>query len=214
MIPNLTVATWTRHDLCDRMLRTVDVEVGHLLVIDNGGGFVVPDGPWGRVTVLPMPTNLGVGPSWNLAFRCFYEDDVVFVVSDDVRLRPGGLSRLAEMASAETLTLSGTWPHWCLFAAGQRFLERVGLFDERLWPAYHEDKELEWRAARLGGQIVTSDVEVDHDNAATMRTPGRRFGEGKLRSEAANGRLFEEKRQAGDTSTGWSAYRWREQAWT
>ena len=31
MIPNLTVATWTRHDLCDRMLSTVDVEVGHLV---------------------------------------------------------------------------------------------------------------------------------------------------------------------------------------
>ena len=214
MIPNLTVATWTRHDLCDRMLCTVDVEVGHLLVIDNGGGFTVPDGPWGRVSLLEMPTNLGVGPSWNLAFKCFYEHDVVYVVSDDVTLPPGALSRLAVVASAETLTLSATWPHWCLFAAGQAFLERVGLFDERIWPAYHEDKELEWRAARLGGRIVTSDVEVGHDNSATMRTPGRQFGTSKVASEQANKQLFDRKVAEGDTSTGWSAYRWRAQRWT
>lgn len=213
MIPNLAVATYTRHDLCDRMLRSVDVEVGHLLVVDNGGGFVVPDGPWGRVSVLPMPTNFGVGPSWNLAFKCLYEHDVVFVVSDDVVLRPGNLSRLAEVASAETLALSGTWPHWCLFAAGQRFLERVGLFDERIWPAYHEDKELEWRAARLGGQIVMSDVEVGHDNSSTMLTPGREFGRKKVVSEQANGALLARKRETSDTGTGWSAYIWRQNRW-
>lgn len=213
MIPNLAVATWTRHDLCDRMLRSVDVEVGHLLVVDNGGGFRVPDGPWGRVTVLPMPVNFGVGPSWNLAFKCLYEHDVVFVTADDVTFPAGTLSRLAEVASAETLTLSGTWPHWCLFAAGQRFLERVGLFDERLFPAYHEDKELEWRAGLLGGGIVTSDVHVEHDNAATLRTPGRQFGPRKVVTEDRNGRLVDNKRNSGDTSTGWSAYRWREQAW-
>jgi len=213
VIPNLSVATWTRHDLCDRMLRTVDVEVGHLLVIDNGGGFRVPDGPWGRVTVLGMPTNFGVGPSWNLAIKAFYEDDVVFVTADDVQHRPGGLSRLAEIASAETLTLSGTWPHWCLFAVGQGFVERVGLFDERLWPAYWEDKELEWRAGVLGGRIVTSDVQVEHDNAATLFTPGRNFGARKVRAENANNRLFDLKQNAWDTSTGWSAFRWRRHKW-
>jgi GT2 family glycosyltransferase len=214
MIPNLTVATWTRHDLCDRMLRTVDVEVGHLLVIDNGGGFRVPDGPWARVSVLEMPTNLGVGPSWNLAFKCFYRDDVVYVVSDDVVLRPGSLAGLAAAADPDRLVTCGTQPFWCLFAAGQRFLERVGLFDERLWPAYYEDDDMAWRADRAGLPIVRSEVQVGHDNSSTLHTPDAGFERKNLRSFNANRILFQQKRDAGEPTPGWSAFRWRDQSWT
>jgi hypothetical protein len=215
VIPNLTVPTLTRHDLLGRMLGTVDVQVGHLLVIDNSGdGFRVPDGPWDRATVLPMPGNLGVAASWNLAIRTFFRDDLVFVCSDDVMLHAGSLSRLAEVASAETLTLSGTWPHWCLFVAGQGFIERVGLFDERFYPAYHEDKEMEWRAEQLGGRIVISDVHVGHENAATLFTPGKRWQAKKNVSEDRNGRLLDDKRNGQDRDPAWSAYWWRQQAWT
>lgn len=215
MIPNLAVPTLTRHDLLRRLLGTVDVQVGHLLVIDNSGdGFDLPDGPWDRGTVLRMPGNLGVAGSWNLAIRTFFRDDVVFVCADDVTLPSGALSRLAEMASAETLTLSGTWPYWCLFAVGQRFVERVGLFDERFYPAYHEDKEMEWRAGQLGGGIVTCDVHVGHDNASTLNTPGRSFGAAKAASENRNGILLDAKRNGSDDGPAWSAFRWREQAWS
>jgi GT2 family glycosyltransferase len=214
VIPNLTVPTLTRHDLLGRMLGTVDVHVGHLLVIDNSGdGFVVPDGPWGRVSVLPMPGNLGVAASWNLAIRTFFRDDVVFVSADDVMLPFGALSGLAEVASAETLTLSATWPYWCLFAVGQRFVERVGLFDERFYPAYHEDKEMEWRAGERGGGIVMSNVHVLHDNASTLNTPGRQWGGRKAESESVNKLLLEAKQDGWDREPAWSAYRWRMQAW-
>ena len=215
VIPNLTIPTLTRHDLLGRMLGTVDVQVGHLLIVDNSGdGFDVPDGPWDRVTVLRMPANFGVAASWNLAVKCFFRDDVVFVGSDDLMLPSGALSRLATIASAETLTLSGTWPYWCLFAVGQRFIERVGLFDERFYPAYHEDSEMQWRAGLVGGRIVTSDVQVHHDNASTLFTPGKRWGARKAVSEDANGRLLDDKKGGADGGPGWSAYRWREQAWS
>jgi GT2 family glycosyltransferase len=215
VIPNLTVPTLTRHDLLGRLLGTVDVEVGHLLIVDNSGvGFEVPDGPWGRATVLRMPGNLGVAGSWNLAIRTFWADDLVFVCADDVTLPPGSLSGLATIASAETLTLSGTWPYWCLFAVGQRFVEKVGLFDERFYPAYYEDKEMEWRAGRLGGRIVTSTVQVGHDNASTLHTPGRNWQARKAVSEDANGRLLDDKKAGEDSGPSWSAYRWRAQSWS
>jgi hypothetical protein len=37
----LVVPTLTRHDLLDRMLRSVDHPVGHLVVIDNSGAGIV-----------------------------------------------------------------------------------------------------------------------------------------------------------------------------
>jgi GT2 family glycosyltransferase len=161
-----------------------------------------------------MPANFGVAASWNLAVKCFFRDDVVFVGSDDLMLPSGALSRLATIASAETLTLSGTWPYWCLFAVGQRFVEQVGLFDERFYPAYHEDREMEWRAGLAGGRIVTSDVQVIHENASTLFTPGKRWGARKAAAEDANGRLLDDLKGGVDSVPGWSAYRWRGQSWT
>jgi hypothetical protein len=44
----LVVPTLTRHDLLDRMLRSVDHPVGHLVVIDNSGPWDCGcrTGPW------------------------------------------------------------------------------------------------------------------------------------------------------------------------
>jgi len=208
VIPMLVVPTLTRHDLLDRMLRSVDYPVGHLVVIDNSGrGIVGGSGPWERMTVLPMPSNLGVAGSWNLAVRMAHREPYVVVCSDDMWWPSGSLSGLAEVASEDTLVVSATWPHWQAFALGMRVVRTVGLFDEGYYPAYFEDSDYQRRMLRAGLKWRHGPVTY-HDNASTLNTPNSEFGNRNGNSYEQNKALFEQ-----DRHHGFDPYRWRSQSW-
>jgi GT2 family glycosyltransferase len=207
MIPMMVVPTLTRHDLLDRMLRSVDHPVGHLVVIDNSGrGVVGGSGPWERMTVLAMPANLGVAASWNLAIRMAHREPWVLICSDDMWWPAGSLQTLVGLASEETLVLSGTWPHWEAFALGMGVVSKVGLFDEGYYPAYYEDTEYTRRLKRAGIRPVLG-PEVEHDNSSTLNTPGANFQ--RQVSSEANRALYESGGHGG-----FDPYRWRAQSWT
>jgi GT2 family glycosyltransferase len=209
MIPMMVVPTLTRHDLLVRMLESIDHPVGHLVVIDNSGrGFVGGSGPWERMTVLPMPTNLGVAASWNLAVRLAHKHPWVLICSDDMRWPQGCLQTLTGVASEETLVLSGTWPHWQAFALGMGVVRQVGLFDEAYYPAYFEDLDYVRRMGAKGLEPVMG-PETDHANSSTLNTPGADFKLKNGRSWEANRDLFESGRPGG-----FDPYRWRAQGWT
>ncbi len=208
MIPMLVVPTLTRHDLLDRMLRSVDCRIGHLVVIDNSGrGIVGGDGPWERMTVLPMPTNLGVAASWNLAIRLAYREPWVAICSDDMWWPVNALHEFEAQSSEDAVVVSQTWPHWCAFTIGMRVVQQVGLFDEGYFPAYFEDTDYERRLARAGVARELGPV-VHHDNASTLLTPQREFTVRNKGSHAANKALFES-----DSHHGFDPFRWRAQAW-
>jgi GT2 family glycosyltransferase len=208
VIPMMVVPTLTRHDLLDRMLKSVDSLVGHLVVIDNSGrGIPEVDGPWERMTVLPMPTNLGVAASWNLAIRLAYQEPWVLVCSDDMWWPVNALHEFADLSSEDDLVLSATWPHWCAFTIGMRLVQKVGLFDEGYFPAYFEDTEYERRLRRAGIQRRMGPA-VQHSNASTLNTPNAGFGNRNGHSYEQNKALFEQ-----DRLHGFDPYRWRDQAW-
>jgi len=208
MIPMLVVPTLTRHDLLYRMMASIDCEIGHLVVIDNSGrGIVEKPGPWEKLTVLPMPANLGVAASWNLAVRLAHRHPWVMVCSDDVTFPPGCLQTFERVASEETLVVSGTWPHWCAFTLGMGVVGKVGLFDEGYYPAYYEDTEYERRMGQVGLSVVKGPA-VNHENASTLNTEGRNFGQSNNLTIRKNRELFASGRQHG-----FDPYRWRDQAW-
>jgi hypothetical protein len=209
MIPMLVVPTLTRHDLLDRMLRSVDHPVGHLVVVDNSGrGIVGGSGPWERMTVLPMPCNFGVAASWNLAVRMGHRDGWVMVVSDDVTFPAGALAGFVEKSGEDRLVVSGTWPHWCAFTIGMRVVQKVGMFDEGYYPAYYEDTEYERRMGQHG-MSLTHGPHVQHENASTLNTRGAEFHVQNKASHAANAALY-----ASGSQHGFDPYRWRSQAWS
>jgi len=208
VIPYLVVPTLTRHDLLGRMLESVDHPIGTLVVIDNSGlGFDVPDGPWERAHVLPLPVNLGVAASWNLAVRIAHREPYVLICSDDVEWPAGSLERFAASSSEDSVVLSSTWPHWCAFSLGMTVVASVGLFDEGYFPAYFEDLDYARRMER-GGITVEHGPPVTHRNSSTLRSSDA-FVRANDRSWAANSALFER-----DQLHGFDPYRWRDQAWT
>ena len=204
MIPAAIVPTWTRHDLLERMLASWDHPTGHLLIVDNSGrGVEVPDGPWSRVTVLPMPSNIGVAAAWNLGVKCLPEVPWWLFCSDDVVWPEGSLGQLASVSGTEWVSLCGG--SWAAFTVGASVVDHVGLFDERFYPAYFEDDDYRWRCERAGVDVRHESVTRLHEPARTLHTPGAGFD--RSRSLAANESLFREKRSTGDAGWGWDRVR-------
>jgi GT2 family glycosyltransferase len=208
MIGLLAVPTLTRHDLLRRMLGTVDVEVERLLIVDNSGdGFDVPDGTWKQATVLRMPINFGVAASWNLAIKCGFDLPWVMIVSDDCWFEPGQLEAFATSARQDAIVTSSSFPRWHAFAFGLDVAEKVGLFDERFYPAFYEDTEMTRRCSKANVEILTSGVRVPHENSSTLRS--------RPEFERANSSTFISNRELFEANVEghWQPSRWRANRW-
>lgn len=214
MIPAMIVPILTRPELLHRLLSSIDYPVRHLVIIDNGG--VLPLGQQvvenvQRTSVIHMPANLGVSGSWNLGFKAAPLAPWWLVVNSDAHFPAGSLARFDNEASRGALTLSGGAPEWCAFALGDEALERVGLFDEMLHPAYWEDDDWLRRADAAGVPVVHSGIPVHHDNSSTLAAGYQRHNEV---SYPANAAYYADKVAREDYGPGgWSLERRRALSW-
>lgn len=214
MIPNLTVPVLNRYDLLERMCASIDYPVAHLLIIDNGGAIEHWDRPdmVEKLTVLSMPSNLGVAASWNLGIKSFYDDDVFFFASNDMVFEPGALSRLGE-AERDAVTLSHMFPHFHTFAVGVDVVGLVGLFDESYYPAYCEDVDFLWRCERAGVPVNRWHIPTRHDNSSTIAASSSLQAQNSV-THSANAALMQWKRENMKAEAlPFDVMRWRRQAW-
>ena len=215
MIPALIVPVLNRPDLLNRMLASIDYPVGDLLVIDNGRCATerryVPMAE--RVHYLPMPTNLGVPVSWNLGIKSLPHAHYWIVMNSDAWFPPGSLEALHAAARRDALVLSGAMPPWACYLLGDLIVERVGLFDEALTPAYFEDNDMERRIEHAGMDIVRTSVPIGHDNSSTIRSD-ERLNARNNETFTANAAYYGAKVAQGDYSEGrWSLTRRRTLSW-
>lgn len=172
MIPLIGVPTLTRHDLCDRMLSSIDYPVQDLIVVDNK-----PDG-WEpakpelveRLHHIRLPQNLGVAGSWNLIVKCSPFAPSWIIVNDDVVFQPGALETMANSLRSDALQFFAVQPKWAAFAIGEDVVKKVGLFSELFHPAYFEDNDFERRALAQGVDVEMVNALVDHDNSSTLKS--------------------------------------------
>lgn len=215
MIPSLIVPILTGTATLYAMLATIDYPVGDLVVIDNGAG-VEPDrigdnGCIGRWHVITMPTNLGVASSWNLGIKATPFAPWWLIANYDILWNAGSLERLAAASGPDRVTLSAGVPPWCAFTIGEDVVERVGLFDEALHPAYFEDNDMARRCEAAGVEVRATDVTVTHHNSSTLQAG---YQVANAITYKANLDYYAAKREAEDYSPGaWSLSRRRAQSW-
>jgi len=211
----MMVPTLTRKDLLYDLLGSIDINVGTLLVIDNGdqdfGEMWVP--AIDRLRIADIGSNLGVAASWNLGIKAGFQHEWIMVVSDDVTFPSGTLQQFADLSGPDRVVLSGTWPHWCVFTIGMRVVQQVGLFDENLYPAYYEDNDYQRRMDDAGVEVVYG-PDVRHKNSSTLATAGRNFQDANAVSFHANRRYMNVKWLGGGRAPQWDPYRWRAQRWS
>ena len=208
MIPSMIVPTLTRHDLLTQMLKSIDYPVGLLIIVNNHpnanfeGTNFIPDCV-ADYRVLNMPANLGCAGSWNLGVKLSPACPWWMVVSDDVVFQPGALKGFAAQCSPDGLTISDEWPHYQFFGVGENVVEKVGLFDENLYPANFEDDDYQRRCEVAGVSIRQVTASHTHVKQATVHAT--EWVAQNARTYNANEVYFVRKVDRGDVSAGeWS----------
>ena len=152
-----------------------------------------------QVIYHPFSVNRGVAKSWNDGMLAAYaaHADVVIIANDDIAFAPGDLSKLAEKAVAcrDRYIISCAGFHqrfnhrqpsvgYSCFAINPIAIEKLGCFDENIFPAYCEDQDYARRArlsglheencpdtnlTHAGSNSVLSDPVLGRQNALTHR---------------------------------------------
>lgn len=183
MIPVLGFATIKRFDLADRLVRSIDHPVEHLVIIDNSGtgSYIPPKSTFVKNTwVLPIPFGLGLVGAWNLIIKATPYAPYWVCVNDDAWFEPGALEKICHEADPTTISFPSIIPHWSCAIFGEDVIAKVGLYDERFYPLYFDDNDMERRIRHAGFEPNWINAKVNHDNSSTLKSG----------FEAANGRTF------------------------
>jgi len=139
-----------------RLLMSVDYPVDNFVIINNNGKGEI-DEELNRLTkithkfvknikVVHLPSNIGVSGAWNLIIKCYMMHPYWIIVNDDVAFGPGFLKEMKDAAENDSEVgivhgNSGDFNigSWDLFLIKDFVIQKYGLFDENLYPAYCED---------------------------------------------------------------------------
>lgn len=215
MIPVMIVPVLTRHDLLDRMIMSINFPIRDLVIVDNGArsyDYLPVWNQWvNKIWHLKMPSNMGVASSWNLGIKSTPMSEYWLVSNFDVEWGGDSLKMFSEIAKNDNLVLSNGSPEWCAFTIGWKVIDKVGLFDEALHPAYFEDNDMERRVDRAGFKIVNSFIPIAHDNSSTLKSGFHSLNDFTFQS---NAKYYEEKKNLSNFSSGeWSIRRRRQNSW-
>lgn len=157
--------------LLERLASTVDYPIKHKVVVNNGRSHALDSWrsrhqDW---SVVHDGKNLGCSGSWNLFPVLFPDEEACLILNDDEELQPGCLERICKSADEHARDVSllyvNQYESLGYFVWTKRGVEKFGLFDENLWPAYHEDLDMKARFKIAGADhyiIGGKDFPVKH----------------------------------------------------
>lgn len=205
MIPVLGFCTLKRFDLAERLIHSIDYPVEHLVIVDNSGTqeWTPPENPnvlnqW----LIRVPYGLGLVGAWNLIIKSTPYAPYWVLINDDAWFEPNSLQIIAENVDTEALNFPDIVPAWSCAIFGEGMINKVGLYDERFYPLYFDDNDLERRVDQAGVAKKHIAAKVHHENSSTLNSG---FAAQNSRSFMANQALLEEKVATDDYSEGnWS----------
>lgn len=191
MIPVLILPVVGDFDHAERMLASIDVRVGRLVIVDNSltgwRSQTRDDAAYIRPVLglgYPGGINAGIMQTPDAPWWLFCSADLVFA--------PGDLAHIAETMHAATGPRVVTGSHrglrWVYGAVNVATIERVGIMDAHtFFPIYFDDDDYEYRARLAGVEWLHHDGGMRHAGSQTIKDPDH---------GAANGRTFPLNRAA------------------
>lgn len=217
MIPVLIVPVLANTSMLFHMLQSIDHPVEVLVVIDNGGHVSQHRLSDTNRTYIKqrylwrMPHNLGVPTSWNLGIKATPFAPWWLISNFDVIWPAGSLQKLSDAAGPDKLVLNSSAQPWCAFTIGEQVVDKVGLFDEGIHPAYWEDVDYRRRVDALNIEVVLEGVGVIHANSSTLAAG---YWDKNQQTFAENATRAQTRATAGDMSSGeWSLEARRRLSW-
>lgn len=214
VIPVLGFCTLTRFDLAERLLRSIDYPVEHLVIVDNSGtqswNPVKPD--WvEKMWLIRVPFGLGLVGAWNLIVKSTPYAPYWVLVNDDAWFEPGSLKAITEDVDTQALNFLDIVPAWSAVVFGEGMIDKVGLYDERFYPLYFDDNDLERRVHKAGVPVKTIEAKVHHENSSTLNSG---FAAANSVSYRNNQNLLSQKEKEEDYSAGeWTLKSRRTNRW-
>ena len=178
MIELLAIPVINRPDLLARCISSIDEPVKKLLVIDNSEDGIadyversVPPCVDDWFVCVPA-ANLGFGGSVNHAI-CSEPGAAWWCIANaDVEFGKGDLARLAaEMAQGGPRWVGIN--DWRVFGLSREAVERVGLWDGNLFPAYDDDCDYERRCDLAGVPHHFITGGTTHEGSASIKSDAR-----------------------------------------
>lgn len=214
MIPVLGFLTYSRFDLADRLLASIDYPVEHLVIVDNSGkreyNPVKPE-LVKNLWLIQVPYGLGYSGGLNLIVKTTPFAPYWLLVNDDTVFQPGSLEKIANNVDTDAINFLSIMPKWSGFVLGEGAVLKAGLFDERFHPIYFEDNDYERRLMSAGVKANFINAEIAHDNSSTLNSG---FHSQNDKTYHANQRLYQSKVDANDLTAGqWDLQIRRVNAW-
>ena len=214
MIPVLGFLTYSRFDLAQRLLDSIDYPVEHLVIVDNSGKKeFIPLKPdhVKNLWLIQVPHGLGFGSGLNLIVKSTPFASYWVLLNDDSVLAPGALEKISRNVDVDAINFLSIVPKWSGFVLGEGAVLKAGLFDERFHPIYFEDNDYERRLMAAGVKANFIYAALDHDNSSTLNSG---FQDKNNKSFIANRDLYASKVASEDLSEGnWSLEIRRANAW-
>ncbi|CAB5218623.1 hypothetical protein UFOVP219_42 [uncultured Caudovirales phage] len=202
MIPVLGFLTYSRFDLADRLLASIDFPVKDLVIIDNSGKREYePKKPdlVERMWFIQVPHGLGYGGGLNLIVKTTPFAPYWVLLNDDSVLASGALKKIHEQVDTDAINFLSIMPKWSGFVLGEGAVLKAGLFDERFHPIYFEDNDYERRLMASGVKAKFIHAVLEHDNSSTLNSG---FHSQNDLTFHRNSQLFDKKVAENDLSQG------------
>ena len=214
MIPVLGFLTYSRFDLAQRLLDSIDYPIKDLVIVDNSGKReFIPEKPdlVKNLWLIQLPHGLGYSGGLNLIVKSTPFAPYWLLVNDDTVFQAGALKKISEQVDTDAINFLSIMPKWSGFVLGEGAVLKSGLFDERFHPIYFEDNDYERRLQAAGVKAKFINAEIAHDNSSTLNSG---FHSQNDKTFQANKRLFESKVSANDLTAGeWDLGIRRVNAW-
>ena len=100
-----------------------------------------------KIRVCHLPSNLGCASAWNLIIKSYLNAPYWIIVNHDIAFTSGFLEKMTNLAQDPEVGIvhatNGEWNlgSWEIFLIKDFVIQKYGLFDENLYPAYEEDMD-------------------------------------------------------------------------
>lgn len=157
MIPVIGTAIVNNAQWIQKLIDSIDYPTENFIVFDNNGrGQLIEDldnigkiqHPYiKKITICHLPANVGAPGAWNLIIKCYMNAPYWIITNHDIQFTPGFLEKMVEHASDPDVGMvhgsGGDFGDggYDLFLIKDWVIQKYGLFDENLYPAYCEDAD-------------------------------------------------------------------------
>lgn len=202
MIPVLGFAVYSQFDKADKLLASIDYPVEHLVIVDNSGAKAwTPKQPEQvkNLWLLRIPFGLGLVGAWNLVIKSTPYASYWVLVNDDAWFEAGALEKIANEVDSDAINFVDIIPRWSCVVFGEGAIAKAGLYDERFYPLYFDDNDLQRRIDNAGVKTHLIHAGINHENSSSLQ--GKQ--EQNNRTYQANQKLFNKKVEEEDFSPGY-----------